>query len=64
MADGRRCDVPTETERLTGRSDPANTVKVHRWREPVRLGDPCYCGERRADQVLVDILNEHPSEDE
>jgi hypothetical protein len=58
------CDYPSRTERATGRSDPGSTIKVHRWREPVKLGDPCYCGERRADAILVEILNEHPSEED
>lgn len=32
-------------------------VPVHRWRRPVAVGDRCFCRDRVADPVLVQILN-------
>jgi hypothetical protein len=51
----KTCDIPTEQERATGRTD--GPVKLHRWKRPVTLGDKCYCGERIADAILVKVLN-------
>lgn len=42
----RACDV-VESKRF---------VPIHRWPKPVAVGDRCFCGDRIADPILVQIL--------